>query len=112
MTRKEAIEKVKRVRNLYAYETDYEALDMAIEALSQQKQGEWIYHEDWKNDGECPYECSKCGTAYDYDMNFCGYCGARMHSGEATKVVENCENCKHYITCKESCGGDRWERSE
>lgn len=33
MTREEAIERVKRVKSLYAYESDYEALDMAIEAL-------------------------------------------------------------------------------
>ena len=40
--------------------------------------GEWIYHEDWKNEGGCGYECSCCGRTYDYDMNFCGYCGADM----------------------------------
>ena len=40
--------------------------------------GKWIYHEDWKNEGGCGYECSCCGRTYDYDMNFCGYCGADM----------------------------------
>lgn len=42
--------------------------------------GKWIYHEDWKNEGECPYECSSCGRTYDYAMNFCGHCGADMRN--------------------------------
>ena len=33
MTIQEAIEKTKRVKGLYAYESDYEALDMAISSL-------------------------------------------------------------------------------
>ena len=40
--------------------------------------GEWVYHEDYKLDGECCYECSECGRMYDYKMNYCGYCGADM----------------------------------
>lgn len=35
MTKEEAIERIKRVKGLYAYESDYEALDMAIEALKR-----------------------------------------------------------------------------
>ena len=38
--------------------------------------GEWVYHEDYKLDGECCYECSECGRMYDYKMNYCGYCGS------------------------------------
>ena len=41
--------------------------------------GEWIFHQDWKDDGECPYECNWCGRTFDYDMNYCGYCGAFMN---------------------------------
>ena len=37
MTNEEAIERVKRVSRLYAYEQDYEAMDMAVEALKKQK---------------------------------------------------------------------------
>ena len=40
--------------------------------------GKWLYHEEWKNEGGCGYECSCCGRTYDYAMNFCGYCGADM----------------------------------
>lgn len=46
------------------------------------KTGHWIYHRDWKVEGECPYECSECGRAYDYEMNYCGYCGIKMESEE------------------------------
>lgn len=42
------------------------------------KTGRWIYHPDRENDGECGYECSNCGRCYDYPMNFCGFCGAKM----------------------------------
>lgn len=44
--------------------------------------GKWIYHKDWYRDGECPWECSECGTCYDYDMNYCGECGADMRGDE------------------------------
>ena len=37
MNTNEAIQKIKRVKGLYAYESDYEALDMAIAALEQQE---------------------------------------------------------------------------
>ena len=42
------------------------------------RHGKWIYHSDWADDGECPYECPYCGRSYDYSMNFCGFCGAKM----------------------------------
>lgn len=38
MNTNEAIQKIKRVKGLYAYESDYEALDMAIAALEKQEQ--------------------------------------------------------------------------
>ena len=37
MNTNEAIKKIKRVKGLYAYESDYEALDMAIAALEKQE---------------------------------------------------------------------------
>ena len=42
MNTNEAIQKIKRVKGLYAYESDYEALDMAIAALEKQEQNRWI----------------------------------------------------------------------
>ena len=41
MNTNEAIQKIKRVKGLYAYESDYEALDMAIAALEKQEQNRW-----------------------------------------------------------------------
>lgn len=40
--------------------------------------GEWIYHAEWHSDGECAFECSKCGMGVDVDFNFCPNCGASM----------------------------------
>ena len=48
----------------------------------ERKRGEWIFHEDWQRDGECAYECSLCGVAYDYTMKFCGNCGAMMKGND------------------------------
>lgn len=50
--------------------------------VEERPHGKWIYHENWYRDGECPWECSECGTCYDYDMNFCGECGAKMEEDE------------------------------
>ena len=59
------------------------AIDMAIEALKERPHGEWIYHKEWECDGECAFECSKCGMGTDVDYNFCPNCGADMRkSGE------------------------------
>ena len=40
--------------------------------------GEWIYHKEWELDGECAFECSKCGRCVDVDYNFCPNCGYPM----------------------------------
>ena len=45
--------------------------------------GEWIYHKEWEFDGECAFECSKCGMGVDVDYNFCPRCGVYMGKGEA-----------------------------
>lgn len=50
--------------------------------VTDRPKGEWVYHEDYKLDGECCYECSECGRMYDYKMNYCGHCGADMRGGE------------------------------
>ena len=44
-------------------------------------QGEWIFHSEWE-EYYCRYECSLCGRTYDYDMNYCGFCGARMKGAD------------------------------
>lgn len=46
--------------------------------------GEWIYHKEWEFDGECAFECSKCGMGTDVDYNFCPRCGSdNRKRGEA-----------------------------
>ena len=74
-----------------------EAVDMAIEALKEPKQGEWIFHKYDKD-----YECSNCHVRFDRTQiytekrfenaiwakmeiyNFCPNCGADMRKeGEA-----------------------------
>lgn len=46
--------------------------------------GEWIYHKEWELDGECAFECSKCGMGVDVDYNFCPKCGSdNRKKGEA-----------------------------
>ena len=60
-----------------------EAVNMAIEALKEPKQGEWIV----KND-EMEVFCSvcdkplPCSDEYDYETNYCPNCGARMRGDE------------------------------
>ena len=86
------------------------AIDMAIEALKEPKQGEWIYHKEWELDGECAFECSKCGMGTDVDYNFCPNCRADMRRPEAND--RQCEKCKHKVETKpgvEAC--DVWDCS-
>ena len=78
MNNKEAIEKLKEILFMTGYK---EALDLAINALDERPQGEWI------NICTLPVirKCSLCGVeqhgeASFYD-NYCSYCGAYMRKG-------------------------------
>lgn len=75
MTREEAIEILCEYGTLFPSDK-IEAIDKAVEALKDRPKGEWMFHEDYRLDGECCYECSNCGRMYDYKMNYCGYCGS------------------------------------
>ena len=102
MTREEAIAELsvihKRLSNpkdfedgCYSLEDGYyvEALDMAIEALKDRPQGDWVVTEHCSNaygfrkwtEIECPF----CGERPVYEdiesMNYCPNCGAKMHKG-------------------------------
>ena len=75
MTRVEAIAILDGFKyNPLLNEQHYEALDMAVSALSENK-GEWIEHLN-------AFECSKCGVIRAKGMwgkyNFCPNCGADM----------------------------------
>lgn len=54
-----------------------EAIDMAIEALQDRPQGEWIEEDEY---GDL-WVCDQCGFANEYKINFCHNCGARMSKG-------------------------------
>ena len=47
--------------------------------------GKWIYHKEWECDGECAFECSKCGMGTDVDYNFCPNCGSDNRPKEGEK---------------------------
>ena len=102
MTREEALEYIKSVREFYATMEKFaqtkdeakfgEALDMAIEALHREEaeekgychrikpKGEWIPHAT--SVGLKHYieysRCSECGEMALISMNFCPNCGADM----------------------------------
>ena len=64
MTNEEAIKKITHVKYCYAYEGDYEAFDMAIEALSADRPTE-----------KQPITCDGCKYVGTYDRNFpCSSC--------------------------------------
>lgn len=78
MTREEAITIIDSLHLIgcgrYQHENDLKinvALDMAIEALKDRPQGEWIKNDD--------FTCSECGYRMivgDGAYNFCPNCGA------------------------------------
>ncbi len=93
MTNKEAIKLLQSIEedgfNVTAEHLD--ALDLAIKALEEQSQGEWILIDDVNDPSNRlnRYKCSECGRIiriYDYqtlsDYPFC-HCGADMQKGGA-----------------------------
>ncbi len=64
---------------------EYEALDLAIKAIEERPQGEWIEVERQGKTGDgriftyTIVVCSECGEQYDLEgEKFCPHCGARM----------------------------------
>jgi len=95
MTKEEAIKNLKEIKNRYLWNVGGDdTFDMAIEALENERpKGHWIRHEHgfWTfvNDkgergGWIPdYECNLCGSrGWEYAMNFCPNCGARMKGAD------------------------------
>lgn len=87
MDREEAINILHGIRadNLNlddAYTKDkYEALNMAIEALENQKTGHWIELGCVGNDNY-DFKCSECNHSDTHSkavkVNYCWFCGAKM----------------------------------
>lgn len=76
MNTNEAIQKIKRVKGLYAYESDYEAIDMAIAALEKQEPMKPLQQE-MDIDGRAITPCGFCGEELPHNSlyDFCPYCG-------------------------------------
>lgn len=84
MTREEARADLMLAQADISYRPKDESIDMAIEALENQKTGHWIKHEN-PNLGQCmkiSYECSYCkvwlGCEYFVRKSYCPNCGAKM----------------------------------
>lgn len=79
MTKEEAIEALTS-KDVCNSDMMLEALDMAIEALNQQKEGHWIKVNDYVN--KIYYkECSCCSVKISFNLPFLDYCpkcGAKM----------------------------------
>ena len=80
MTREEAKEALS-VLKIYDNQWLREAIDMAIEALSAERTGEWIENAPEGQDIDPPYICSICGHAESTRTPFCEQCGAKMKGG-------------------------------
>lgn len=86
MTREEAINVLNGMlylnyRNFWDEECD-KAIDMAIEALKDRPQGEWIFNPTDAIDLMfAKPKCSKCGFESSDGGNYCSNCGAMMIGG-------------------------------
>jgi hypothetical protein len=68
-----------RLRNIAISNRDVEMVyEIDHSPTVERPHGEWVYHADWESDGECAYECSRCGMGSDVDYDFCPNCGASM----------------------------------
>ena len=82
MIPEEAIKKVRRVKGIYAYEPDYEALDMAISALEKQIPAKLGPHE-MDCFGRARPVCGNCGEVItDAMWDFCPWCGQKIGYAE------------------------------
>lgn len=79
----EAIEKVSRVKGLYAYESDYEALDFAICAIKKQIPMKAIgNHYAYMRCPACNHRIpSGRGSSSRRRDNWCNYCGQKIDWG-------------------------------
>lgn len=83
MTREEATFYIKELQKTYASmdKKVAEAVDMAIEALSAERTGEWaIAYLDHESIGVRPKAlyCSECSWLTSFPSAYCPNCGAKM----------------------------------
>lgn len=82
MTREEAIRIIGWLKCTTNREDDLEAIDMAIEALQDRPDGEWILVKG--SNGKDYHKCSKCLHTQEITgvKNYCAVCGTRMKGGD------------------------------
>lgn len=91
MTNKEAISVLKQIKKYPTMQVflpdEYEALNLAIKALEERPQGEWIADKNRTySENEDTWECSVChepftiieGTPEENLYYYCPKCGARL----------------------------------
>lgn len=87
MTNKEAVEVIKSMGFICDAMTQgnrrrsiYEALTLAIKALEERPQGEWVFDSNFTDFGNPygTYKCSECGSHSSDKYSFCKDCGADM----------------------------------
>ena len=74
---------------------DYELLKAGFAALRgpTREQVEKVWCSEWECDGnDCT--CKHCGSANDYDENFCPVCGMAMNYEAVDRVMERLEALK------------------
>lgn len=82
MTNEEAIELLECIYTEVSTEADRKAIDMAIEALKEPKQGEWVKFKD--ENGYTKFMCSNCRFTRGRDKpKHCPNCGADNRGREA-----------------------------
>lgn len=88
MTREEAIQRLKANRDAMYFPETIEALDMAIEALTNVQnmhKGKWIDRSEGgkiRNPWWESHKCDQCGYVGSGVWRFCPNCGARMKGGD------------------------------
>jgi len=80
MTNKEAISNLNHIYGFVSPDIQ-RSLDLAIKALEERQQGEWI-DQDFDDLKISDYRCNQCGHYQDDITNFCPECGADMRGGK------------------------------
>ncbi len=91
MTNKKAIRVLENIEHYLTTHTnesceeEHTALNIAIKALEERQQGEWIRTGSLGN-GNAQYECSNCHYGDEHaesqEVPYCWYCGAIMMKGD------------------------------
>ena len=77
MTNDFAIRWLKALKGSERVKGAIDALDIAIKALEERPQGEWLWLGDNPNHNH-KWSCNKCGRGVKEQEKFCPNCGTRM----------------------------------